>query len=471
VKFPRWIIAILLVSIIAGCSKNTQSPSSEETKPDENLIPIKIIADGPNTVSLFKMEEKETEKKFGVRLVYHYPERITENMEDYLFSQTEEQYDIYIIYSAKLPLYVEKDMLIPIDNYITEDFTKDVLPIYRNIYMNYNEHDYGMAYDGGAHLLFYRKDLFEKYNDEYKQEYGKNLTAPTTWTEYDQIAKFLTRDTNDDGKTDIYGTALLSGDGMRYIWFLERFLSMGGSYFDEDMNPLIDNEIGIRALTDLVRLAKSDGVPPNAMYDWTDLNNAFLQGKVAMVVQWSDTGRFSMDTKTWDSKIAGKVGWTIVPGEAPGAPHGGTWLGRVITISKNTKYPDKVWDVIQYITSEKVSKRGITSFETGTDPYRQSHLTVESKRPFSSVEEHRSLQKAIADSYKNTNVDLIIPGSWDYMQSLDRNMGLALIGTLTPKEALQQTATEWEKITEQNGRESQKQFFQKWLQKIESVSQ
>ena len=32
-----------------------------------------------------------------------------------------------------------------------------------------------------------------------------------------------------------------------------------------------------------------------------------------MVVQWSDTSRFSFDQKNWNSQIENQVGWTQVP--------------------------------------------------------------------------------------------------------------------------------------------------------------
>ena len=64
------------------------------------------------------------------------------------------------------------------------------------------------------------------------------------------------------------------------------------------------------------------------MYDWIDLNNAFLHGDVAMVVQWSDTSRFSFDQKVWKSEIANKVDWTLVPAEDEKALRGGIWIGR-----------------------------------------------------------------------------------------------------------------------------------------------
>ncbi|WP_258000409.1 hypothetical protein [Bacillus sp. Marseille-P3661] len=67
-----------------------------------------------------------------------------------------------------------------------------------------------------------------------------------------------------------------------------------------------------------------------------------------MVLQWSDTARFSYDKKNWESKITNKVDWFAVPGYSTDAPTGGAWIGRVLAISKDSKIPDKAWQVIQH---------------------------------------------------------------------------------------------------------------------------
>lgn len=244
------ILTIVLV-LLVRCGGNTiTDPVVEERQGGDSHLPIlKVVGDGPNTVTLFKMEEEEIKKRFGVQLSYNYPERITENLEQFLFA-TDEKYDIYIIFPVKIPLYVERNMLLPIDSFLKEEHVRDVLPVFRNMFMKYDGHDYGMVYDGDTHLLFYRKDIFQQYNEEYKKKFGIDLKVPSTWEEHDQMAKFLTRDLDGDGKTDLYGTAILNSEGMRYIWFVERFLSMGGAYFDSNMQPLIDSDIGIQALTD-----------------------------------------------------------------------------------------------------------------------------------------------------------------------------------------------------------------------------
>lgn len=461
----------MLLFTLVGCNISADPrPTEAEENTEGNLTTVKVIVESPGAVQFMKMKEKEIAEKLGIRLVYNYPERLTENLENFLFA-TEETYDIYSIFPVKLPLYVERDMLLPLDKYMTDEFTSDLVPFYQKLYMQYGGHTYGMAYDGDAHLLFYRKDIFDKYKDEYKQKYGVELKPPKTWDEYDRIAHFLTRDENNDGVIDFYGTGILNGGGMGYIWFAERFLSMGGQYFDENMNPTIHSDIGVRALQSLVDLQNSNAVPPGSMYDWVDLNNAFLQGYVAMTVQWSDTARFSYDSKTWNSKVSNLVDWTVVPGGNSGAPSGGSWIGRVLAISKDSQIPDKAWQVIEYLTSQEESIESINSYQTINDPYRHSHFAVNNKGPFPSVQVSKHFFSTLEDSLKNTNAELMIPGSWDYMQSIDRNMQLALLHKLTAEDALQKTATEWNEITEKYGRDSQKEYYQKWLQSTEEVKQ
>lgn len=453
--------------ILSGCQKSTTKEEKPKDNPD--LTTIKVIADSEQALASFKMEEEKMKEKLGVKFEYYFPNRLNDNLEDFLFASGE-TYDIYILFPGKIPQYVERNMLLPLDEYIQGDSSfQEIVPIYRNIYMNYDNHDYGVVYDGDTHLLFYREDIFKRYSSEYEKKYGEKLLPPTTWEEYDRIAKFLTRDTDKDGKIDLYGTATFSGDAKRYVWFSERFLSMGGNYFDENMKPAIQGKKGIKALKDWINLESSGATPSKSMYDWIDLNNVFLQGKVAMVVQWSDTLRFSFDDATWNSKVKNMVGWSLVPGELKDASRGGVWIGRVMGISSETKNQEKAWEVVKYISSKEVSSKAVTSLKTINDPYRESHFTAEGKGPFPSETINKKFLQSVQDSLKNTNSDLMIPGGWEYMQVLDRNIGLALINKISAEEALNDTAIEWERITERYGRETQKKYYDQWRDKLEEV--
>jgi multiple sugar transport system substrate-binding protein len=54
---------------------------------------------------------------------------------------------------------------------------------------------------------------------------------------------------------------------------------------------------------------------------------------------------------------------------------------------------------------------------------------------------------------------LRIPGTFEYWLSLDTNLSRALLGELSPEEALQVTADEWERITDRFGRDRQRASY------------
>lgn len=465
----KLFLPLITVTILLLISCSPKQAIQKKEAAEKKLPVVTIVADSKQSLALFQQEEKNIEKKFGVRIEFHYPSRLNDNLEDFLFA-SKKNYDIYVLFPVKIPDYVERNLIIPLDSYTQKiKDIDDIIPIYRNLYMKYGGHDYGMVYDGDTHLLFYRSDIFKKYNNEYKKKYGTNLSPPKTWKEYDQIAKFLTRDTNHDGKVDVYGTAIFGGDAKKYIWFAERFLSMGGKYFDKNMNPMIQSKTGIKALQELLNLNNSGATPPNSMYDWIDLNNAFLHGNVAMTVQWSDTSRFSFDKNIWKSKVANKVDWALVPTESTQYPRGGVWIGRVLSISSKSQHPDKAWEIISYITSKNVSKNAVTSKATINDPFRYSHFTTNGKGAFPTKELNQHFLETVKKSLEHPNADLMIPGSWEYMQSLDKNIGLAYLHKSTAKKALQDTAIEWNRITERYGRANQAKYYKQWLGLLEGV--
>ena len=87
--------------------------------------------------------------------------------------------------------------------------------------------------------LYYRKDLFEEYADEFKSKYGYDLKPPEYWDEFLDIAKFFTRDTNSDGEIDLYGTTMMAapvGIASDYVIYANGF---GFNYFTDDIGVII----------------------------------------------------------------------------------------------------------------------------------------------------------------------------------------------------------------------------------------
>ncbi len=134
----------LLCFLISGCS-NTENVEKDKNQDYENLPVLKVVGDSEEAMALLRMEEDAIARKYGVRLEYYYPEWLSDNLEDFLFA-SDETYDIYILFPAKIPAYVEKDLILPLDRYTSEDKDiEDIIPIYRKLYMQYDKHVYGMV--------------------------------------------------------------------------------------------------------------------------------------------------------------------------------------------------------------------------------------------------------------------------------------------------------------------------------------
>lgn len=445
---------VLVLVVSAGCSGQRsnpiEAPPANAQQSSNSCTPLYVVGDSAEATRSFELESEELCRRFGVKPVLRHPSMLISSLEDYV-AESRERVDLAIIAPRHLNVFVEKGLVRPIDQWIDpkDPWFTDILPVYRNLYMRAGDHYYGFVYDGDSHLLFYRNDLFDKLD----------LSVPTTWTEHDAVARSLAESTLPGGTR--YGTAMVGREGKAYIWFAERYASLGGEYFDAQMTPLIDGPLGVKVLTDLTNLQRE--VAPEALYDWEDLNRALFAGTLPMAVQWSDTARFSFNQEVWHSKVAGRLSWAEVPGGEPGTPRGGIWFGRILVLAANSAQPDVAAQVAHYMTSPEVSGRMITRADTINDPYRYSHLAnPEAQTLFPNQEQAKAFYETLSRSLERPMADLTIPGGWDYTQALDHSVLQVLRGEATPEQALREAAEEWEVITNRYGRDGQRAAYEQW---------
>lgn len=440
----------------AGPSGNgTPSEGAGDPAAGDACAPLYVVGDSAEATRSFELEADEICRRFGVRPVLRYPPHLATQLDGFV-KEADDEVDLVIIPPRHLDLFISSGLIRPIDEWIdtSDPWFTDILPVYRNLYMRFGDQFYGFVYDGDAHLLFYRKDLLQQLN----------ARPPETWEEHDQLARALARATWLTGGTR-HGTAIIGRENKSYMWFAERYASLGGRYFDEEMRPLIDGPLGVKVLEDLAALQRE--VAPEALYDWEDLNRALFAGTVPMAVQFSDTARFSYDTEVWNSRVAGLLAWTDVPGQAEGAPRGGIFFGRVLVIASASRQPDVAAAVARYVTSPAVSGRMITRADTINDPSRYSHLAhPENQTLFPDPAIAADLYAAVERALERPMADLTIPGGWSYTQALDRAVLKVLRGEATAAAALRAAAAEWESITERLGREEQKRAYQQWSARV-----
>jgi len=167
-----------------------------------------------------------------------------------------------------------------------------------------------------APVVFYRKDLFNdpRYRAEFQQEYGRELRPAVTWAEYLDLAKFFTRDTNGDGNIDLYGATMMGARGDPLACDVRVYIyGHGGDILDENLVPVLNNEIGVEAIEYYVDLyRKHKVVPPGSTtYGYDEVLAAMQTGKVAMMENWQTFWPSIQDPAA--SQVVGKIGGAVLP--------------------------------------------------------------------------------------------------------------------------------------------------------------
>lgn len=350
----------------------------------------------------------------------------------------------------------------------------DIHPVYRERLMSWGGEIKSATMDGDMHMLNYRADLFEDAANmaAFKEKYGYDLAAPVTWDQYYDIAEFFMA--SDAVK---YGTAEAYKRGGQQFWY---FFSHAASYTNNPSNPgsmffnpeTMDAEINnagwLKALEDYKRGLAFN--PPGALNNSSgDVRPLYSGGSVAMNIDWADSGIMGATEGT----IKGNVRTAVLPGskdiwniktsawdhfDTPVASPFLAFGGWQLAVPSDSKNAEAAWSYVAEVTSPEVSAKAIVTSNTGVNPYRLSHYNnLENWASIFTPAEAASYlgaQRASLDS-PNVALDLRLPGFFSYTEVLEIELSKALAGQVEPQQALDTIAAEWNKLTDEFGRDKQ----------------
>jgi multiple sugar transport system substrate-binding protein len=271
--------------------------------------------------------------------------------------------------------YVNKGLLAPLSQYfgnptlVLPDYdVEDIVPGYlvsgsaiggRKGYLEGPMQGiYGVPFGAETSLLAYRKDIFEE----------NNLKVPETYDELLETAQWIT-----DNVDGMYGITSRGAAGHQIVagWLLH-LTPYGGSVFDDQWNPIVNNEAGVKSLEALGVIMKNS--PPGVTtYGFGEAANAFLQGEAAMYLDAHKIAAMSRDPN--QSKVIDKVGFALHPTDVTcGAETGGQAMG----IAANSQHKEAAFLFIQWMTSKAIDKKlaeiggDVIRFSTLADPDLQA---------------------------------------------------------------------------------------------------
>jgi len=216
--------------------------------------------------------------------------------------------------------------------------------------------------DGDYQLWVYRKDLFEdpKEQKAFKARYGYDLQWPETWEQLDQISRFFHRP--DRG---LLGCTDLRNQYWGFSNWFQRYTSSDNPdqfYWDDEMNPLIVSDAGIKATEEHVKSLEwhhKDAIS----WGWPQQYANMAEGGAAITCAYPNMPKFLDTQKAPDwLGVESKVYHKLRSGVSPGHVVGGALVRRTVWwpsighgVASNGKYKEAAYLFLQWISSGKVS--------------------------------------------------------------------------------------------------------------------
>jgi multiple sugar transport system substrate-binding protein len=188
-----------------------------------------------------------------------------------------------------------------------------------------------------AWLLYYNKDMFDSAGLSYP-------SSEWLWEgEFLDAAQKLTKDTNSDGKPDVFGYT-------QNLWFNRChniLIEYGGNYFNEDASKCtMDKPESVKAIQFLYDLLHKHKVMPTPDQLMGQSFQAFFSGERAAMFM---SGYFFFERVLNDTKA--NWGMSIIPS----GPKGNFQIdaSNGIAIVNGTKHPDEAWEVVKAFMSKE----------------------------------------------------------------------------------------------------------------------
>ncbi|MFQ6002601.1 MAG: ABC transporter substrate-binding protein, partial [Candidatus Zixiibacteriota bacterium] len=293
---------------------------------------------------------------------------------------------------------------------------------------SYRDKLYGIPWFIDAGLLYYRKDLLEKYN----------FDPPQT---FDQLVDQCHTIINGEKKKKLYG---FIWQGMQYEGlvcnFLEYIWGNGGAIFNQENQLSVNSKQNQQALAFIRDLIYKYKITPSAVTTYSEEESRHVFGNEESVFLRNWPYVWSL-VESENSSLRGKVGIAPLPHFRDGetvATLGGWQLG-INNFSKNKK---EAWKLVEYMTSYSVQKRlALTLSRNPTLVSLYDDPDIKRETPF---------MKDFLSVFTRARPRPVTPFYPDISLVIQREVSAVLANLKSPQEALDTMEEEIQKILEKS---------------------
>lgn len=372
------------------------------------------------------------------------------------------RYDVMMPTAMSYPDWIDSGVIYDLTEwtkkYDPEIYNKDWGVAYPVSYhaQLYNGRVAGLLCDGDQITLLCRDDHLQNADKKkrFADKYGYPLAMPNTWTEYFNLAQFM-----HDPAHKFFGCMEYRSRYYVKWMFMQRLVSKGRLYFDQNMNPTFNSDEGLAVLEDMLRL--NPYLHPDAFsFTWSSNYNAFGHGEGFMNIVWPSGYKYAKAPTTGPA-TAGKIAACVMPADKL---KDGSLLrasmfcfGYGYVVSKYSPNPELAYAYAQWMTSPTISMDCIPYLGGYADPYRVHHMLAPSPRMIDAYS--KDYLQTLYRNIVNTVPDFCLPGGFEYQDALDKEIHACMTGDKKPKQALDDAARAFERITRRIGHEKVRQAW------------
>ena len=283
----------------------------------------------------------EEETGININIIKHpYENALGEQVRDFVAGG---DLDIALIDLVWIGNFAENEWILPIDEFTSNEALvdpdldiDDFFPLVLNAFGGWNGTIYGLPFDNYSGLLFYNTCILEEAGFD---------GPPQTWQELkDVYGPALTKDGKHAFALQSKRNETQSADSFaRVIW------PFGGSFLDENFRSNLlseESQAGLMFRQDLMQYMP-DGI---VAYDHAETVNAFAQGDVAMITEWS--AFYSTVVSPETSKVADCVAIAPEPTGPAGRKPALGGFSLAVAAQADDDERAAAWLFIQWATSK-----------------------------------------------------------------------------------------------------------------------
>ena len=251
--------------------------------------------------------------------------------------------DIYSLDLVQFPYFISIGAFANIDDLYQSMPYKNSLPQDMLVVGAKDGKQYALPYEIDLSVVLYNKTMF--------REAGLDPDSPPeTWDAFIKDAIALTKDKDNDGTIDQWGTALVGNDAGSYMfWFMPFVWGNNGNMFTDQGEVVFDSPEVRETLQMWYDLIHKYKVAPESSAQWSggDRYNAFVAGQLGMFLG----GNFNITSLKQDAPDL-DFGVAFIPAnKGKPATFGG---GNMIGITAQCKHYEAACKFIEYAYSEDV---------------------------------------------------------------------------------------------------------------------